>query len=391
MARLPVLSVSAVLLIILAAFQQQQCVSADVSFHKHTTAELELPLCYSSEASPLDYIPLSIRSEPSDGEGITEKDAARDAPYWDLSCPWEWSKFSCAHQGQTAKAIASFALSQKLEGEDCRLNPFDAQAFLALLGRRKIVFVGDSLTRQMFTSLLCLLHASPAVRVVSDTIEWSTKWSCLRLPNCIERGRHSGFTKGCVTFTPAAASAAASATGGGAPEADALEVCYDYKDDGELVAFAMLRHPDLRARRDIVVANSGIHMTLRERSYDMTHYVAHARADAARLPIAVYRETSPQHFEGTAGGLYFKGKSSFKRCKDSVVLAEEPLSEPERAYMAGQVAMLAVNPLAAAAGNMHVGAGVDCTHWCAPGVPDLWNVALFNYLSAHLAALEEGA
>ena len=30
--------------------------------------------------------------------------------YYNLSCPFEWSKYSCAHQGATAKAIACASL-----------------------------------------------------------------------------------------------------------------------------------------------------------------------------------------------------------------------------------------------------------------------------------------
>jgi hypothetical protein len=86
----------------------------------------------------------------------------------------------------------------------------------------------------------------------------------------------------------------------------AAQVCYEYKDDGETVAHALERHPDLRPLRDIIIANGGIHMDLPARAADMARYVRHVSGHRRRLPIALYRETSPQHFEGTPGGLYIK-------------------------------------------------------------------------------------
>ena len=43
---------------------------------------------------------------------------------------------------------------------DCRLEPFDAQAFDAWLHKRTLVLIGDSLTAQLYYSLVFLLGAT---------------------------------------------------------------------------------------------------------------------------------------------------------------------------------------------------------------------------------------
>ena len=42
--------------------------------------------------------------------GPRSSDKAPPPLYYNLSCPFEWSKYSCAHQGATAKAIACASL-----------------------------------------------------------------------------------------------------------------------------------------------------------------------------------------------------------------------------------------------------------------------------------------
>ncbi|KDO83602.1 hypothetical protein CISIN_1g025465mg [Citrus sinensis] len=53
---------------------------------------------------------------------------------------------------------------------------------------------------------------------------------------------------------------------------------------------------------------------------------------------------------------------------------------------AAPVTVLHVTPMGAFRGDAHVGSWSDnpsvpdCSHWCLPGVPDMWNEILFSYL-----------
>lgn len=53
------------------------------------------------------------------------------------------------------------------------------------------------------------------------------------------------------------------------------------------------------------------------------------------------------------------------------------------------VQLLHVTPMGAFRSDAHVGSWsdnpsvLDCSHWCLPGVPDMWNELLFSILISH--------
>jgi GDSL/SGNH-like Acyl-Esterase family found in Pmr5 and Cas1p len=141
-------------------------------------------LCYSSSQSPLQYIPLQV---PFNSDPPPEFQHV----YFNLSCPWEANKFSCAHQGQHEKARVASYFGQQLETSDCRLSPFNGRLLLQLLDKRQMIFTGDSITRQMFMSMACLLYSSPNVKLVRDDVQWLVSTYALlfikvRSIHCIE-------------------------------------------------------------------------------------------------------------------------------------------------------------------------------------------------------------
>jgi GDSL/SGNH-like Acyl-Esterase family found in Pmr5 and Cas1p len=52
------------------------------------------------------------------------------------------------------------------------LSPFNGRTLLELLDKRQMIFAGDSITRQMFMSMACLLYSSPNVKLVRDDVQW---------------------------------------------------------------------------------------------------------------------------------------------------------------------------------------------------------------------------
>ena len=129
-------------------------------------------------------------------------------PFWNLSCPLEWSKYSCVHQG--LEAHASAAASWRFVPRDCELPRLLRPGVLAAaLGNRSVFIGGDSLARQLFVSLGCrLLHASKVFASptsVHAEAEWGgpskRHWSCGSTNNCIQDGPHSGFFSASVSLT----------------------------------------------------------------------------------------------------------------------------------------------------------------------------------------------
>jgi len=95
----------------------------------------------------------------------TEAPATNRASYWNLSCPMEWSKYSCVHQGAHAHAEHSQKLT--FEPSACSLPDIGMQSYALPRGRR-IVFIGDSLIRQVFIAFACLL--SPHVEKLRSKV-----------------------------------------------------------------------------------------------------------------------------------------------------------------------------------------------------------------------------
>ncbi|KAG5183533.1 hypothetical protein JKP88DRAFT_150007, partial [Tribonema minus] len=361
-------------------------------------------LCYSDEDDALTYIKLEALPTVPDLRDPRLADVnLAQAPYWNFTCPWEWSKYSCVHQDQTQRARAALLYSQDmLTGGGCRLDRFDGAAFVRLLGTRQLVFAGDSLSRQAFISAACLLHAAPGVEVREDAIEWSDDWPCHSTVNCIPRGRHSGFGGGCVQFGLAEE-----------PGAGAVSLCFTAADQAVELEHIIKRFA-MTPRHDILVMNLGVHLTSDEHALQVQHMPDTWTGDPAARPILVYRETAPQHFKldvraqlgagkgaaaAAAAGMFDADTvAGLAACVPSVDYRQDWRSSPEREGLAGRVPFLAATPFLAQAGHLHVGAGVvgaaqrsqDCTHWCMPGVPDVWSAQLYSYLRAHLAQLEGG-
>ena len=86
-------------------------------------------------------------------EGVTPTDGQSDHKlYYNLSCPFEWSKYSCVHQGQEDRAMAAqdYALHHMLwqHGDSFGSRQHSQK-------RRRLLMVGDSTMRQLFIALGC--------------------------------------------------------------------------------------------------------------------------------------------------------------------------------------------------------------------------------------------
>ena len=129
-----------------------------------------------------------------------------DVIYFNLSCPLEWSKFSRIHQGQYGKAWKKSAARRgALESSHQAIaivaaastqsssNINKPQIFPA---QTRLFLIGDSMMRQVFLCLGCLLDAADLVQEFQ--VDWRTlvDWPCHGTPACIPRGVHSGFRVG---------------------------------------------------------------------------------------------------------------------------------------------------------------------------------------------------
>lgn len=74
--------------------------------------------------------------------------------YGKLSCPMEWSKYACAKITQNCYRNHTFVVTSCVS----EYFQFEPLGFLKTLAGRTMAFIGDSLTRQHFISIICHLH-----------------------------------------------------------------------------------------------------------------------------------------------------------------------------------------------------------------------------------------
>uniref|UniRef100_A0A1J3EBV4 Protein trichome birefringence-like 32 n=2 Tax=Noccaea caerulescens TaxID=107243 RepID=A0A1J3EBV4_NOCCA len=88
-------------------------------------------------------------------KGNWVKDKSTRPFYRESECPYIQPQLTCRTHGRPDSDYASW----RWKPESCSLPSFDAKLMLESLRGKKMMFVGDSLNRGMYASLICLLHS----------------------------------------------------------------------------------------------------------------------------------------------------------------------------------------------------------------------------------------
>ncbi|EPS73377.1 hypothetical protein M569_01379, partial [Genlisea aurea] len=94
--------------------------------------------------------------------GSWVRNASQRAPYTPSSCPFIQAEFNCLKNGRPD----DFYLQYRWQPRGCNLLSVDGSEFLRRFTGKRIMFVGDSLSRNQFQSFLCILYT--AVPVAKD-------------------------------------------------------------------------------------------------------------------------------------------------------------------------------------------------------------------------------
>ncbi|XP_019188284.1 PREDICTED: protein trichome birefringence-like 6 [Ipomoea nil] len=315
--------------------------------------------------------------------------------YTHSSCPFIDEGFSCEANGRLDKDYPKW----RWQPRDCDIPRFNATNMLELIRRKRLVFVGDSIGRNQWESMLCLLMG--AIKDPSKVYE--------------TRGRRITKGKGNYSFKFA-----------------------DYECTVEFYVTHFLVH-ESKARvgkkrvqtlridavdkgssrwrgADILVFNTAHWWSHHKTKAGINYYQegdrVHPRLDGStafrkalmtwaswveryinpRKTRVFFRSSAPSHF---SGGQWNTGG----HCREASRPLNDTLSTsyPEKNMIVEQIVQKMKTPVTilnitglsdyridghpSIYGRKPGSSGVqDCSHWCLPGVPDTWNEMLYYHM-----------
>ena len=328
--------------------------------------------------------------------------------YYNLSCPFEWYKYSCAHMQENEfderVTAASLQYYQNHFPEikrvfDSVFNDNSQQKMgteqqLPQKYSKRIFMTGDSLLRQLFISLACNAFSLYDDAVIERAeVQWRNEWPCFGLSNCIQGGQHSGFDAASILFTnglemhyvPHRGFAYNDASKG---EPEVLTRMAEQIDRLGKIGFGTKTAFSASGPMDVLVYNVGAHFTLSESQKHLGYFVREITTPlmkkdklGQRRPKLIYVTTPTQHFN-THDGQYKRKRMDDESSKCVAQVPYNPRARIEKRVLKPGVnvdILLDYDDLEL--GNLHVHKG-DCTHYCMPGAPDLIAARLLFEISS---------
>ncbi|KAA8517724.1 hypothetical protein F0562_015217 [Nyssa sinensis] len=328
--------------------------------------------------------------------------------YKEQRCPYMWDEYACEKYGRKDTTYQNW----RWQPHHCDLPRFNATSLLEKLRGKRLVFVGDSLNRNQWISLVCLIESSipPAFKsmhidngslLTFKATEYNTSinfyWAPMLVEsNCDDPVNHhvqfriarvQAIEKHARHWTDADFLIFDSYIWWLAPHMKVLWGSFE-SSDGIYKEVGMLRSYEMALKTwsdwlDIHINRS------RTQLFFVSMSPIHLRGEEWGMETGqnCYKETMPIFQEG------YWGSASYPRMMQIVESAVDELKTRGL-----KVQILNITQLSEYRKEAHPSiyrrqwtpltkdqlsnprSYADCGHWCLPGVPDVWNELLFAYI-----------
>ncbi|XP_057782218.1 protein trichome birefringence-like 6 [Salvia miltiorrhiza] len=322
--------------------------------------------------------------------------------YTNVTCPFIDEGFSCESNGRLDKDFMKWRWQPK----DCDIPRFNASKMLELIRGKRLVFVGDSLNRNQWESMLCLL-----MRGVKD-------------PRKVYEARGRKITKDrgnyCFKFEEYKCTVEFYVSHYLVHESKARIG----KKKGQTLRIDAIDKGSSRWRgADVLVFNTA-HWWNHQKTKAGINYYQEGNQVYPRLDVTTafkralltwaswadkninphktrifFRSSAPAHFSGgqwDTGGHCREAFRPLNETFTSVYPEKNLIMEEVLRKMKTPVTFLNITRLSDYRPDAHpsiygrkaINRGVqDCSHWCLPGVPDIWNELLYYHLQSRRKAI----
>ena len=315
------------------------------------------------------------------------------APIRKSNCDFQMKRYSCGFLGNESQAQAVADVEFELNA--CKLLRLHENLALAakVLRGRKLLLLGDSLTRQHFMELLCALSqgGNESLAVTHDKPQWVrfTHPSICGAVRCSHTPGEKALLSSdhCYRFRVGAAN---------------FSICHEYVVQNIDAALRGATRKFRLTVHDVIVANVGAHSdeAFTEKFDEFASTLNRSLAIHNR-PLVIYRQPAPFHTcsnatpsgllvdaankEGARRGLNHRIGMPQLPCSPAVRPWVDSLSIRRSVALIVELGIPVLQvgaPLREQWGS-HVENG-DCGHWCQAGPLSMWNDVLLTYLASWL-------